>query len=47
MLPNVVSNLSHLRDRVGLEIELRSRLKWDDDPTRLQEPVSDMRHGNI
>ena len=33
-----------LRDRVEQEIALRSRLGWDDEPTRFLEPVSDWLH---
>jgi len=34
-----------LRDRVDQEIQLRSRLGWDDEPTRFLEPVADLLHG--
>jgi len=36
-----------LRDRVDQEIELRSRLAWNNEPTRFLEPVSDFLHESI
>lgn len=43
-LERVRSDKGKLRDRVDQEIELRSRLRWDDPPTRFLEPVSDLLH---
>lgn len=40
----VRSDKGKLRDRIDQEIELRSRLAWDDEPTRLLETVSDLLH---
>lgn len=34
-----------LRDRVDQEIQVRSRLGWDDEATRFLEPVTDLLHG--
>jgi transcriptional regulator with XRE-family HTH domain len=45
-LERVRSDRGKLRDRVDQEIELRSRLGWDDEPTRFLEPVSDLLHEN-
>ncbi len=45
-LERVRSDKGKLRDRVDQEIELRSRLRWDDEPTRFLEPVSDLLHEN-
>jgi transcriptional regulator with XRE-family HTH domain len=40
----VWSDRAKLRERVDQEINLRSRLRWDDAPTRFLEPVSDLLH---
>lgn len=40
----VRSDKGKLRDCVDREIALRSRLRWDDEPTRFLEPVSDWLH---
>lgn len=43
----VRSDRGKLRDRVDQEIALRSQLRWDDESTRILEPVSDFLHQNI
>jgi hypothetical protein len=40
----VHSDQTKLRERIDQEIALRSRLRWDDEPTRFLEPVSDLLH---
>lgn len=40
----VHSDRAKLRERVDQEIALRSRLRWDDEPTRFLEPLSDLLH---
>lgn len=42
----VRSDRGKLRDRVDQEIELRLRLRWDDQATRFLEPVTDLLHEN-
>ncbi len=44
-LQRVLDDKGKLRDRVDQEIQLRSRLGWDDEPTRFLEPVADLLHG--
>lgn len=43
-LERVRSDIGKLRDRVSQEIELRSRLRWDDWSTQFLELVSDFLH---
>ncbi len=42
----VRSDKGKLRDRVDQEIQLRSRLRWDDESTQFLELVSDLLHQN-
>jgi transcriptional regulator with XRE-family HTH domain len=44
-LQRVLDDRGKLRDRVDQEIQLRSRLRWDDEATRFLESVTDLLHG--